>query len=200
MINYNLVRPDRPRARGRPLAVHLDYLVIHIKDLAELFQLEATAVLVSKVGGKKLFLISIYNRSELQRIAAELRRIFERLALNRLDHEFIIVGDLNALHTDWGFRRARKRGRELWNFVEHTRPFFGIRAISLVSLTRYLFDRYQRINRADPNVAIGTLLIKEEIARVRKEITEEWKKVKWRRDVVKLERVAHGPRESFLGN
>ena len=65
-------------------------------------------------------------------------------------------------------------------------------------LTRSLFDRYQRINRADPNVAQGTHLIKEEIARVRRETAEEWKKVKWRRDVVKLEKVAPCPPGEFF--
>ena len=79
--------------------------------LAELCVLEATAVLVSKVRGKNIFLISIYNRSEHQRIAAELSRIFERLDLNRPHHEFIVGGDFNALHTDWGYHRTRERGR-----------------------------------------------------------------------------------------
>ena len=134
MVNHHLVRTDRPRARGggTAIAVHrdLDYRVIPIKDLAELCVLEATAILVSKQGGKKLFMISIYNCSERRRVTVELRRIFDLLALDRPEHDYIIGATLTLfIRTGGSTEPVREDGS--CGILRNTRDHSSVSGYSL---------------------------------------------------------------------
>ena len=133
MAGYSLFRSDRVGARGggTALAVRssLPAMVVPIKELASLRVLEATAVMISLGGGRKLFCISVYNRSEHNRVSTELASIFNVLCLDRDGHEYVVGGDFNALHREWGFRNTRPRGRELFDFVESSRAAFGCRVV-----------------------------------------------------------------------
>lgn len=134
MNRYKLFRTDRGdyEAGGTAIAVRRDIeaLVIPVAQLAGLVALEATAVMIKLGNGHKLFCISTYNRDNNRRIVGDLLKVFEKLCLQRFEHEYVFGGDYNAAHVQWGYGATRTRGRELVDFVEQTRPSFGCRIMA----------------------------------------------------------------------
>ena len=134
MNNYHVIRTDRNGVRGGGTAIaiekNMDFVVVPVKELAQLSLLEATGVMIKLSGRAKLFCLSIYNPHRYKRITGELSRIMENLCLGNEENFFIVGSDMNALHTQWGFRRTHRRGNELFRFIESTVPIFGTRVLA----------------------------------------------------------------------
>lgn len=128
MVNYRLFRDDRVGVRGggTAIAVHKDIeaLVVPIKEVAALPLLEASAVMIRLIDGRRLFCLSVYNRNKDRQVSPDLNRIFEKLCLDRDEHLYIVGGDFNAHHQEWGCRNTQTRGRELFTFVESSSPLY----------------------------------------------------------------------------
>lgn len=132
MVGHTLYRTDRAAVRGgTAIAVRrgLAATVIPIQQLANLTVLEATAVMVSLGGGRKLFCLSIYNRTCRNRTSADMHSIFEKLGLDRPEHQYVIGGDFNSLHTQWGNSRTYRAGTELHNLMTRMGPQYGPRVL-----------------------------------------------------------------------
>lgn len=81
--------------------------------------------MINLSGGDKLFCISVYNRKAEREITNDMTALFEKLNLDRAEHQYVIGGDFNALHEAWGFRRTYVRGREQSRFLNYSRPNYG---------------------------------------------------------------------------
>lgn len=142
MVEYDLVRVDRPGARGGGTAVAvkkgLAAVVVPVARLARLSVLEATGIVINLNNGHKLYCISVYYRGAMGRFIADLVRIFDSLALDRSENQYVIGGDFNALHQAWGFRRTYPRGSELFRFIEDNQPLFGTRVLASEAPSRPL--------------------------------------------------------------
>lgn len=138
--NYSIFRNDRPRARGGGTAImirnDLEAQVIPVAQLVTLGQLEVTAVVVKLEQGKKLFCLSVYNRSCFNSFSKELTDIFEKLCLDRPDNLYVVGGDFNANSQKWGSRTTHARGTEMERFWESSYVPFGMRLLTSVVPSR----------------------------------------------------------------
>lgn len=160
MINFNLYRTDRIGIRGgTAIAVrkNIDAQVVPIKDLARLDFLEATAVMINLGQDIKLFCISIYNANGDRRFGGDLMRIFEVLRLEHHDHQYVIGGDFNALHTDWGCQRTYPRGNEMRAFINRNFLRFDCRLLASVSPSRPTSGSYPDLVIVKGSVDLGSI-------------------------------------------
>ena len=118
--NYQTIRQDRPKSKnggGTAILIKRDMQVEHVKinGLQNVKDVENTIVKIKLKNSKYLYLISIYcsshNSPEAeQQFETEWTLIFESLDLINTNKYFILAGDINARHSNWGNAIHNKRG------------------------------------------------------------------------------------------
>lgn len=139
--NYNLIRNDRAGTVKGGVAILVrkgwDFRVIPMHRITSFQSIECTGIVLNLPGGDKLFVISLYNRSQRLSIRQDLSNILSVLKLDAPNHHFIFGGDLNARHPEWGNSgEGTTCGRELLSWIEETRAQFGTQIYTSVRPTR----------------------------------------------------------------
>lgn len=117
-------RTDRPNAQnGGGTAIIFRENIAHEKIFTPSSDKNKTteySILKIKLArSKNLFIISIYANNEDKNIFIdEFDLIFEKLNLSHPDNYYIIAGDLNARHHNWGDRDCNLKGRLLKNWYD----------------------------------------------------------------------------------
>lgn len=115
--NYLIHRNDRHRVHGGGTAIlvrnNLVAQVVPVGQLVTLTNLEVTAVVLKLERGRKLFCLSVYNRSCLNSFDRELTAIFEKLCLDRPENLYVIGGTL-MLTISCGVVRVLMPGGRKW--------------------------------------------------------------------------------------
>ncbi|XP_076764851.1 uncharacterized protein LOC143431798 [Xylocopa sonorina] len=79
---------------------------------------EYTAIEIKLQKTLKLFIISAYATSTNKAvITPELKTLFNTLQLHKPNHYYLLAGDLNAKHTDWGNPSKNDRGTSLQRWI-----------------------------------------------------------------------------------
>lgn len=102
--NYNVIRNEEKNIGGGTdiiIKKSIKYEKIIIPETNEKI-LEHTIIKINTRSNKKLYIIAAYARNGVQKeFIPDINRMFLMLKLDNLDNYYIIVGDLNAKHTDW---------------------------------------------------------------------------------------------------
>lgn len=128
--NFNLVLNNRmSNSKGGGTAIviskKIKFEALPLESIVRMEVLEGAAVAIKLVSGGNLFLISLYNRKAAYRFSGEITSLLHRLNCDSPNNHFVIGGDFNALHSDWGCPRTYTRGNELCNLISDLRPRFG---------------------------------------------------------------------------
>lgn len=77
-------------------------------------------VLVEMITGRKqepsLFLLNIYSRPRQQKV--RFRALFRAALKAAGRNPLVIVGDFNAHHEEWGYKKKDSKGRQLWEDIQ----------------------------------------------------------------------------------
>lgn len=122
--NYDVIRTDRPNAKkggGTAIIIRSDinYKRITNPSSNRNKMLEYTIVQLKTTASQKIYIISIYITSNAQsegHFITELSELFTKLKLDEDNNYYVIAGDFNARHTEFGDRTNRLRGRLLVNW------------------------------------------------------------------------------------
>lgn len=120
---YNVVRNDRPNSQfGGGTAILLDcnlkYQHVQLNELHNGKGIESTIIKLKLKNDKQLYIISVYC-SGSNTVATDTQfekdwnLIFETLELHKENNYYVIAGDLNARHTNWGNAVNNTRGTKL---------------------------------------------------------------------------------------
>ena len=114
---YNFIRKDRPASsRGGGTGILLrdgiKFKIISNNILESFKVLETCIIRIPLASNKNIFIISVYypsgnNDSFLK---TELLQLFKILNLDHLDNYYILAGDLNSKHVDWGNNTNNSKG------------------------------------------------------------------------------------------
>lgn len=143
LTKLNLYRTDRrTRGGGTAIAVRkgIEAVVVPVHSMVNLEKIEVTVVHLKRESGRGLYCLSVYNPNARNRLVVPMNRVFK--ALNWSVNDYIMGGDFNALHEQWGFRRNYPRGIELLSFLEDSRPVFGPRLLAPKASSRPLTDSF----------------------------------------------------------
>lgn len=138
--DYELVRRDRPNAaQGGGTAIlikkDLPFEETCLPSVPRNEILECT-VKVPTNNNSTIVLVSVYARGDSRCLFMdELDDLFRGLELDRNDVFYIVAGDLNARHKDWGGPINNQRGRHLKRWEAANGCEFKLKIISPVSLT-----------------------------------------------------------------
>lgn len=122
--NYNIVRKDRPNSTlGGGVAIFvrkgINYKVIYNSEVRRFRLLEACIVCIPLQHGKRMYVIAVYapESPHPTDFLTELEKLFQCLQLNSLENYYLMAGDFNAKHIDWGNQIQNPRGNHLFNWV-----------------------------------------------------------------------------------
>lgn len=105
MKDYNVISTDRLTNKGGTATLvkrNIDYELIFTPSSRNNALLEFTIIKL-KYKRNNLFIISAYaTNSNQQLFITKLNDLFEKLELSSLNNYFILAGDLNSRHTNWG--------------------------------------------------------------------------------------------------
>lgn len=122
--NYDVTRTDRPNAKkggGTAIIIkkEIRYKIIEHPSSRGNKLLEYTIIQLKTTAIQKIHIVSIYVTSKAESEAdfiTELNELFSKLKLEDENTYYIIAGDYNARHTEFGDRTNRLRGRLLVNW------------------------------------------------------------------------------------
>lgn len=118
--DYELVRKDRPNSTlggGTAILIkkELKFIEIEINKLNYFQCLELCAISLKINDTQNLTVIAAYaSQRNSSKFNEEWEKAFEFLHLNNIDKYYIIAGDINAKHSDWGNINNNPRG----NFIK----------------------------------------------------------------------------------
>lgn len=118
--NYKVIRKDRKNAiQGGGTAIliknNIKYSNYTNKDINSLKNLETCIIRIPMVSNTNLYLISAYYPSGNNNIhfKPDIQKLFESMNLQNDNNYYILAGDLNCKHTDWGNRTNNPKGSHL---------------------------------------------------------------------------------------
>lgn len=118
--NYNTIRKDRKNAiMGGGTAIliknDLKYRNYTCGSLDTLNYLEACIIKIPMPDNSSIFIISAYYPAGNNdyNLKIELSRLFEALDLQNVNNYYILAGDLNCKHNDWGNSINNPKGNKL---------------------------------------------------------------------------------------
>ena len=120
---YNIIRRDRPNSiQGGGVAIFirkdLSHKAVYNGEVRMFQELEACIVCIPLRSGKRLYVVAVYASGTTQTTSfiTELETLFRCLRLESEENYFILAGDLNAKHSDWGNNIPNSRGNLLFNW------------------------------------------------------------------------------------
>lgn len=124
--NYETIRRDRPNSvRGGGVAIlvrkgikHREYRIQSINNFK---YLETCIVSIPMRSNKTLFLVSAYypSGSNDQFFKSEIQQLFFSLNLGNMNNYYVLAGDLNSKHSDWGNVAFNTKGNILKDWVSN---------------------------------------------------------------------------------
>ncbi|KAI8130893.1 RNA-directed DNA polymerase from mobile element jockey [Lucilia cuprina] len=124
--NYEFIRKDRPNStRGGGTAILLrndiKYKYCINKTINKFKYLECCVINIPLKSDKTLYISSVYypsgNNNEC--FQHELHQLFVYLNLQSLDNYYVIAGDLNSKHKDWGNENNNTKGNLLSEWLSN---------------------------------------------------------------------------------
>ncbi|KAL7286456.1 hypothetical protein TKK_0019402 [Trichogramma kaykai] len=120
--NHDFIRTDRKSNKGVGTAIliknTLPYNIVSHPSCSDNVAIEYTIVNIV-LGRLKLLVVSLYAGGRDDRaFINELDRLVEELKLTHPYNYFLIAGDFNAKHTQWGNPYTRTRGRMLSGWID----------------------------------------------------------------------------------
>ena len=122
---YNMIRQDRKNSQGAGgtailIRKDLEFEVIESYNIQNNKKLETTIIACKLNSNKKLFIISAYATvSQGNSFIVDFNNLFKTLELNKEENYYVIAGDLNAKHMDWGNKDLNARGRQLREWLQN---------------------------------------------------------------------------------
>lgn len=139
--NYHLIRNDRPNAKCSGdtailIRKNLKFETVTLPQISEFQIVECTILKLLTVHKKKLFLVSLYARNNNRTLfIKELNSLFTALHLEHQGSYYIIAGDFNARHKQWGDRANNQRGRLIKRWEEAHEHKFRLKIITPIAPT-----------------------------------------------------------------
>jgi len=122
--NYKIFRTDRPnscRSGGTAILLKNNFDCTHVINSTIIANklVETTIIQIKIRGNKNLFVIATYIPYKKASTAykRELQLLFETLQLDSHRNFYLLLGDLNAKHSDWNNKSTCDRGRFLSKFI-----------------------------------------------------------------------------------
>lgn len=143
---YTIHREDRPENHqgGGTAVIYKEGLNIAPVAISYNAADKLTEVAVVKIkfsNNTNLFIVSCYikpNANVHSKVLKEMDDLFGVLNLHSINNYYIVAGDLNARHLDWGDSLCNRRGRQLKKWLE-MRSIMHTCFILRLLLTRILF-------------------------------------------------------------
>lgn len=123
--NYNFIRTDRLTNKGGGTAIltrrSLDYEIISNPSSINNTLLKFTIIKIKLKNGSNLYIISSYATNDNRDIfIAKLNSLCEKLKFFLPENYYLLIGDLNARHNNWGDKNFNQRGLYLDNWLNTT--------------------------------------------------------------------------------
>lgn len=122
--NYTTIRSDRFLAqKGGGTAIFIKnrfrFTRINLKCQSLLKNIECTIIKLNLNHNKKFYIISVYAAGLATRdFVRDFKLIVDELKLDDTNNYYLLGGDLNARHQDWGDEKSNYRGRSLKNWLQ----------------------------------------------------------------------------------
>ena len=152
---YQCIRTDRPNStQGGGTAIliknEIAYKPITFTQLPNLNSLESTAIQLTFTNNTKLTIISVYAAGHYNiSFTTEINHLFSQNNILADNSFFIIAGDLNARHPDWGDSTINSRGGYLKNWLSSNAIEYRINLFAPCQATYPKADSYLDLCLAD---------------------------------------------------
>lgn len=160
--DYSLVRKDRDNAeRGGGTAIllknYIKYKNYTNKTIKSFKCLEACIVTIPMAANRRLFLISAYYPSgnNDQHLKTELQQLFQSLNLQNPNNYYLLSGDLNCKHSDWGNTSNNSKGNILKEWISHNEIDFRCSLYASLSPSYPRCSSYLDLCIADSRLCIS---------------------------------------------
>lgn len=123
--NYNCIRTDRKvGSKGGGTAIIINkkfkFNIISKNNISKYKCLETTIINIKLLNNKNIVLISAYASENYREcFNVEFDYLFKELELGKLENYYILAGDLNAKHNNWGNTENNVRGNFIKNWINN---------------------------------------------------------------------------------
>lgn len=137
--NYNIIRKDRIGAtRGGGTAIliknNINYYNYDNRIIHSLDALETCAIKVPIDSNSILFIIcAYYPAGNSNTIRADLQKLFDSMNLQNSNNYYVLAGDLNCKHTDWGNTVNNTKGNSLKEWLAENEIEFRCRLYASIA-------------------------------------------------------------------
>jgi len=159
---YKIVRTDRQNAiRGGGTAIliknGLYYETVQISSIQNFQCIETTIISLNLRNNKKVYIISAYAAAgSNSTFYQEIQQLFVNLNLQDTDAYYIIAGDLNSKHPNWGDTSANTRGNCLSAFINEYQIDYRIEMYGPASPSYVPGNSFLDLCLADARLVINT--------------------------------------------
>lgn len=130
-LNYNIIRKDRVHSKqggGTAILVRdkLKYYSFSNNIIDSFEFLEACIIKIPMISNKNMYIISAYYPSgnNDSKFKTDMFKLFDSLNLQNIDNYYILAGDLNGRHPDWGNPSDNPKGNYLKQWLMENEIYF----------------------------------------------------------------------------
>lgn len=159
--NYKFIRKDRCGAlRGGGTGIlikdDLKFKVYNNEIVSSFKCLETCIIKIPLSSNKSMFVISAYYPSgkNNEKLKIELQALFEALQLHKEDNFYLMAGDLNCKHTNWGNTINNSTGVALNNWISDNELRFRCTLYATVSPSYPRSSSYLDLCMADSRIFV----------------------------------------------
>lgn len=168
---YHVVRQDRQHTKqggGTAILVHNKFKYQHITIDKLLYSagLETTIIKIKFKNQAQLYIISVYcssssNTSIDAAFEKEWKQLFEILKLNNNKNYYVIAGDLNARHANWGNSINNARGIKVNRWINENDIIYRAKLFKPNAPTLIRSGNYLDLAIVDARLNINTNILDE---------------------------------------